>query len=379
MFAVRGRQSSFCDAMTMTRRHSTLLIAPRRPRKSIRTPLRAFTLVELLVVIAIIGVLVALLLPAVQAAREAARRNSCANNLRQIGLASLQYEESHGVFAPGFLGSADPRNPRALSDSEGEHQWIGSLGYLLPHMEAQPLADLLTKTLDIDVESRDSNYWKDQNAWTAAQATVSGFLCPSMPGELPECGALDRFAGEVLTGSRFTLYTAGWSLESGILGLTHYQAVAGLYGIIGSQWYVGGLPHDKNLIGIYNTRSKISVARVPDGLSKTLAYGEAPGVIGVGFKSGANECGEFALGVAWIGAAALPTTFGLDPSTENGNPPGAVYQTFWSMFGSLHAGEIVQFVYADGSVHAVPKGIDEDVYTSMSTIHGGEVVDANGF
>ena len=95
---------------------------------------RGFTLVELLVVIAIIGVLVALLLPAVQAARESARRTSCANNLRQLGLAALNFENANGKFPPGYLGerghiedplAASTIDPGNINDRFGPHQLVG--------------------------------------------------------------------------------------------------------------------------------------------------------------------------------------------------------------------------------------------------------------
>src|SRR5438105_3514069 len=102
-----------------------------------------FTLVELLVVIAIIGVLVALLLPAVQAAREAARRTSCANNLTQLGIAIQNYEMAHGVYPPGTIDAAGP----IMNVSTGyHHNWIVQM---LPYIEEQNAYNLLDKKLSI--------------------------------------------------------------------------------------------------------------------------------------------------------------------------------------------------------------------------------------
>jgi hypothetical protein len=197
-----------------------------------------------------------------------------------------------------------------------------------------------------------------------------------MPATLPDCAVLDRFTGEVRPSeSRYYILSSGWQTNVAPLGVTHYRAVSGMYGIIGEQYSVGGLQNDKYLVGIYHTRSKVAAARVTDGLSQTLAFGEAPGSVGLGAKSQGNDCGEFALGVAWIAGTALPTTFGLNQSRANGSPPGSVYQTYWSMFGSVHAGDIVQFIRADNSLQVINKDIEPTVFTSMSTIAGGEVVD----
>jgi prepilin-type N-terminal cleavage/methylation domain-containing protein len=336
---------------------------------------RGFTLIELLVVIAIIGLLVALVLPAVQSAREAARRTACNNNLKQIGLASLSYDSSHRVFPPGFLGSTDPKNVNALAAPEGTHQWIGVLVYLLPYMEAQSVYDRLTTTLRIGVDDHDDNYWRDPNAWLAGQTTISSFLCPSLPNTRPDCAVLDRIVGEIKS-SQYWLNSRGWPPNDGPLGLTHYQGVAGTCGMIGKQWLVNGFVNDRYLVGIYTTRSKVSSQKVTDGLAKTLAFGEAPGTIGWGIQSETGSpCGEFGYGIAWIGAATLPTVFGLDASRQNGLPnPGATYVTHWGFFGSAHAGDIVQFVSADGSVHAIQKSIDQSVFRALSTIGGTETV-----
>ena len=99
---------------------------------------RAFTLVELLVVIAIIGILIALLLPAVQAAREAARRSQCANNLKQIGLALLNYEDAFKTLPPSVVYGCPGDRTTATAEIPYHHTWITRI---LPFLEQQALYD----------------------------------------------------------------------------------------------------------------------------------------------------------------------------------------------------------------------------------------------
>ena len=126
---------------------------------------RGFTLVELLVVIAIIGILIALLLPAVQAAREAARRAQCSNNLKQIGLALHNYHATYNVFTFGGV-----RARETTGGSGNEPSWWSGMIGLLPYMEQQPLYDVWTA-------SPYAMPWHHTSAQTTTQ--VPGFVCPS--------------------------------------------------------------------------------------------------------------------------------------------------------------------------------------------------------
>jgi prepilin-type N-terminal cleavage/methylation domain-containing protein len=131
----------------------------RRPRN------HGFTLVELLVVVGLIGVLVALLLPAVQAAREAARRTQCQNNLKQIGLGLIRYHDQHGTFPVGCVEWRPWGNTT--------YRQLAWSAYLLPYIEQQPLFERLDLSLAFD----------DPANAVAAATVLPVLLCPSVPAE----------------------------------------------------------------------------------------------------------------------------------------------------------------------------------------------------
>jgi len=229
-----------------------------------------FTLVELLVVIAIIGILVALLLPAIQAAREAARRAQCQNNLKQIALALLNFHDSYGEFPRGAYTSI------VKNDEDG----LGWATKILPHLEEQPLYDRIVRNgLSSGGVNFDGNPWQPGIfgvAYSAGLSPIAGgetvltaFRCPSV--DLPE---------HVPTSS------SGIQLRNSGYAVSHYKASRG-YCDLGMFWRTGegfnpeicddiDLKGDGSFEPVHQQRmTRIQMRNVLDGTSKTIAVGEA--------------------------------------------------------------------------------------------------------
>jgi prepilin-type processing-associated H-X9-DG protein/prepilin-type N-terminal cleavage/methylation domain-containing protein len=195
--------------------------------------LPAFTLIELLVVIAIIAVLIALLLPAVQAAREAARRVSCINNLKQLGLALHNYESANGVFPPGRINTYIPRNG---------HCW-GAYSQMLPFVEQQAIFNSMNFSMNPDPDYTVASSVVNM---TAALVTVNTFLCPGDAGP--------------------TLVQVG----GGMYSVHNYLLNVGSGYSVVQNPPAGMTPPD----GILFENSAVRIAGITDGTSQTIVLSE---------------------------------------------------------------------------------------------------------
>jgi prepilin-type N-terminal cleavage/methylation domain-containing protein len=351
----------------------------------------AFTLVELLVVIAIIGILVAMLLPAIQAARESARRSTCINCLRQVGIAALNYESAHKRLPPGYLATnTNYINPITESDpapngQKNYHQMTGVITYLLPYLEASVIADEFAQQLNLGVDAYENGYSTLQSdpAWAVAQTHMSVLLCPSVPTEPPQVGYMDKVYARYAAGNH-RLFSDGWKSAAGEMGLTHYLGVSGVWGWMGPTltFNMGYGPQlvSKELIGVFSVRSKTHLGKVTDGTSHTLMFGEAPGTIGTGIPNAdGGTVSGMAYGHMWAGWGTLPASHGLEVSRENNfTGQGEVYDTMWLYFGSVHP-SVAQFCFVDGSVRSISKDVDLVTFESLSTMGGGETISGDVF
>jgi len=329
---------------------------------------RGFTLVELLVVIAIIGVLVALLLPAVQQAREAARRMQCTNHLKQYGIALHNYHDTFGTFPAGYISG--PAAGQSGENIDGETSdaapgW-GWQAQLLPMLEQGALADQLD--------------WR-MPAWAAGHRPLVQFqtttmLCPSSAGD----------------DQPFTLVDAGnnpLSKSGGpvVVGRTHYVASHGQE----ECWddcsnLAGPFGGDISRIadGPFYRNSKVKMSSVIDGLSNTIFLGEHTSRLSdktwVGAVPGAfvhprilspDNGAESAatLLVVHSGPAAGEVDSLGNPIIHPPNHPALHV----CQMQSDHPGG-ANILLGDGSVRFVPETINRNVFSFMSSIAGGEVV-----
>ncbi len=267
---------------------------------------RAFTLIELLVVITIIGILVALLLPAVQAAREAARRSSCTNNLKQLGLAMHGYHDALGSFPPGYIYVA--------RDVE---EWAWPV-FLFPYMEEGNRH----KILDVN-DGRLTDAIRAPALRRHLQDTIPILRCPS-----------DGGGGLLPVKSR--------KFDDGAAGIAGFEpAVSNYVGVLGLYDLAGNYPNN----GVFYGNSGVSTGDITDGTSHTLAVGERDAdCSSAAWCGNKNPAGNRADGIYFtVGRVSVPINAGTLDCEEGFNSP--------------HPGG-GNFLLCDGSVRFLSETID---------------------
>lgn len=254
-----------------------------------RSHRRCFTLIELLVVISIIGVLVSLLIPAVQSAREAARRSSCQNNSRQMGIAVLNFESVRRVFPPsGFTR-------RVVGNATGKQ--IGWRPLILPFVEEQNLSDLYDTKL---------NWWEGTNA-DAATTMVGLFECPSTTERVPSRTAIAHRGRPALEFDE-------------PIAPSDYEAIMGVQPEALNPHLKMEKYHQRNRYSVMYRDSRVKMRDVRDGTSRTIIIVECAGRPQV-FRDGRwQKEVKNDQGIGWADSGGA---FSLDGSNSDGSLEGA--------------------------------------------------------
>jgi prepilin-type N-terminal cleavage/methylation domain-containing protein/prepilin-type processing-associated H-X9-DG protein len=309
-----------------------------------------FSLIELLVVIAIIGVLISLLLPAVQRVREAADQTICRNNLREIGIALQAFHESKGSFPPGF--NFDERfDDRAVVGEANEAEFAeystwepmltfpgwGWAAYLLPHLEQHVVAQKIN--------------WKRGTDHLAnkeiVKTVIKNYVCPS-----------DRHTG---------VFTVKTQMHKPI-GDFATNSYAGCYGTGGS---IGEFPSGGT--GIFFRNSWIRYADIPDGSSTTIAVGERGSIFCQSSWAGSVSEGTVRTNLdapVYIMAVEEPSTSVMARTGEHAlnSRYSEVYDFYSPHFN------VGNFLFADGSVRILTSKLPVSIWKTLGTRKGGEAV-----
>jgi len=299
-------------------------MSPRFPSKP------GFTLVELLVVIAIIGMLIALLLPAVQSARESGRRTDCINNLKQHGVALAEYCTTHGDTYP--IGNYAPD----LMDPLLRGGWWGFQAQLLPFLESKYIYDLCDFTYAGDCFDYIAK--KSPNNGSNPAVMILGYYhCPADPRQ-----------------------NAVWSDPTIVPPAGSFEC-GNYFGVMGTTEFA----NDGILLHV-GPNGAVRINQVEDGLSHTIIMGER----GISDNLyGWPYCGAGDMNNTGWGDNLMATQYGLSA----GNPDGSAETDyhFWSYHYNL-----AQFLWADGSAKPLTYDTDLKVLLALSTKAGGELVQA---
>jgi prepilin-type N-terminal cleavage/methylation domain-containing protein/prepilin-type processing-associated H-X9-DG protein len=325
-----------------------------------------FTLIELLVVIAVIGILIGLLLPAVQKVRDAAARIQCANNLKQIGLALHGYHDVNNSFPPGYVDrNADPNS---APDNDLGPGW-GWASFLLPYLEQDNVYKQInfSETVGMGVNAQIS------------QLALTIFECPADPYQQAFPVYDSTFTTPIATVAHGNYVGCnGWvECFNGAGGNPQpgpgADGLSGLFGAAGR--------------GVFYRNSKTKIASVTDGLSNTIFAGERSGNHSPSTWTGGVPGGRCP---AWM-AGQPPSPYSAPPGPAYDNAdfgealvlahtnathlPSADFPIYDpDTFYSMHTGRGANFLLGDGSVRFITSGVNPATYQALGTIAGGEVL-----
>lgn len=296
------------------------------------------TLIELCVVLSIIAILVSLLLPAVQMAREASRRSQCISNLKQLVLAGQAFEASFRHFPPGSLMRATDTPLLPSPSGATNHSELGTNLFLFNFIEQQSLASNIDPRM-LKVDSYHDEVWTANGSlMEIARTRLSLFQCPS---------SIEDINANVAISYNSDISQFGYFLGGRDLAPTNYVSAAGLNGDSATNILYSRTK------GIFRNRSKTKIAEIIRGTSNAVAFGEVTSLKNINHDfDSTTPNADVRFGLMLGG---FPSQYGIGRGT-------------WPSYSSDHSGRIANFAFADGSVRELSFDIRPEVFLELSSI-----------